>query len=71
MQLLPFGPVNLKDITVGERRRPLDPAKVEELSRSMAEHGQKQPIGVREKRDGGYELVFGAHRFAAAQLSRR
>jgi ParB/RepB/Spo0J family partition protein len=66
-----IGPVNLKDITVGERRRPLDPAKVEELSRSMAEHGQKQPIGVREKRDGGYELVFGAHRFAAAQLSHR
>ena len=43
-----IGPVNLKDITVGERRRPLDPAKVEELSRSMAEHGQKQPIGVIE-----------------------
>jgi ParB/RepB/Spo0J family partition protein len=66
-----IGPVNLKDITVGERRRPLDPAKVEELSRSMAEHGQKQPIGVREKIDGRYELVFGAHRLAAAQLSHR
>ena len=46
---LPIIPVNLKDITVGERRRPLDHAKVVELAASLAEHGQLQLIAVREK----------------------
>jgi len=53
-------------IDVGERLREVDPARVKELAESFLLHGQLQPIGVRRKKERGYDLVFGAHRLAAA-----
>ena len=47
---------------------PLDFAKIAELSESMREVGQLQPILVSERlSDGSYEVVFGTHRFEACK----
>src|SRR5215469_708609 len=68
-------PIDVRDIypdtiEVGDRQRPLDQKKVEELARSMQEHGQKQPIGVRRKGklEAGYLLIYGLHRLEAIKL---
>jgi len=53
-------------ITVGERLRKIDRTRVKELAESFLLHGQLQPIGVKRKKEKGYDLVFGAHRLAAA-----
>lgn len=71
-QLLRNDAVDLDAVLVPERLRPLDPAHVEQISASMAEIGQQQPIAVVERlddRDGEVRLVLvaGYHRLAAAQ----
>ena len=60
--------ISLNRIDVGPRQRPLDRKKVEELAKSIMEHGQKQPIAVRNKPGGGCELIFGYHRLEAMKL---
>lgn len=50
-----------------KRLRGLDEAKVAELAGGMRALGQLQPIGVRAVGEEAYELVFGAHRVAAAR----
>jgi ParB/RepB/Spo0J family partition protein len=63
--------VPITSINPGERRRPLDPVKVQELTESIRRHGLLQPIGVRRvpstkgKFATGYDLVYGHHRLAA------
>jgi len=47
-------------------RTEFDDQKLEELARSIEEHGVIQPIIVRKK-DGGYELVAGERRWRAAK----
>ena len=59
--------IRLEQIGVGERLRAVDADYVALIAASMAETGQMQPIEVR-KTMGGYALVAGAHRLAAAVL---
>lgn len=49
-------------------RRSLSQAELEELARSIQEHGLLQPILVRRVEDG-YELVAGERRWRAAQMA--
>jgi ParB family chromosome partitioning protein len=44
-------------------------AELEELAQSVNEHGVLQPIVVRRKGDGMYELIAGERRFRAAKIS--
>jgi ParB family transcriptional regulator, chromosome partitioning protein len=71
--------VAIDSITVGKRRRPLDPAKLDELAESMRDVGLINPITVtprfsRMKIDGkeeripsGVRLIAGYHRVEAAR----
>ena len=59
--------IPLAEIDEGERLRPVDPEKVEQVRRSMAQIGLRSPIEVRAKPGGGWLLVAGAHRLAAAR----
>ena len=49
-------------------RREFDPAALEELAGSIAQHGILQPLSVRRLSNGGYELISGERRLRAAQL---
>lgn len=64
---MPLQTIRIDQITVPQGRRRLDPAWVETLAGLFASQGQQSPIEV-IARDGGYRLVFGAHRLAAAKL---
>jgi ParB family transcriptional regulator, chromosome partitioning protein len=44
-------------------------AELEELAQSVKEHGVLQPIVVRRKGDGMYELIAGERRFRAAKIA--
>lgn len=48
-------------------RRYFDPQKMEQLTLSVIEHGILEPLLVRSRPDGQYELVAGERRFRAAQ----
>lgn len=54
----------------GNPRRNFDEAALEELAGSIAKRGVIQPIIVRPKGDGRYELVAGERRWRAAQKAR-
>lgn len=58
--------IAISAITVPAGRRRLDPAWVETLAEMMADPQDCSPIEVIE-RDGALQLVFGAHRLAAAR----
>ena len=47
-----------------DRRKTLDPAKVEALAEDILENGQQMPIQVRQGK-GRYVLVEGLHRLEA------
>ncbi len=49
-------------------RRTFDEAKLYELAESIRHHGLIQPITVRPNNDG-FEIVAGARRYRAAQLT--
>jgi ParB family chromosome partitioning protein len=51
-------------------RREFDQASLEQLARSIAEHGVLQPVVVR-RAGSRYELVMGERRFRASQLAGR
>ena len=61
-------PVRLDDIAVEDRLRAVDLAAVEHLAESIDRQGLQNPILIRPRDDGGYVLVAGAHRLAAARL---
>lgn len=61
-------PVSLDDIVIEDRLRTVDPAAAEHLAESIDRQGLQSPILVRRTDDGGYILVAGAHRVAAARL---
>jgi ParB-like nuclease domain len=63
-------PIGLQHINIGKRERPLDRDKVEQIARSLLTEGLLQPVGVRKVKDGGYDLIYGHHRVAAALLNR-
>ena len=60
-------PVPIIDITVEGRLRSIDDDAVDHLAESMARQGQLYPINIRTLDEGGYQLVAGAHRIAAAE----
>lgn len=60
MDLIDENPSNEKIFNMGG---------IEELSDYINEHGFDQPIGLREKGDGRYEIVFGHRRFRAKRKS--
>jgi ParB family chromosome partitioning protein len=50
-------------------RKAFEKAQLEELAQSIREHGVLQPLLVRKKSDGRYELIAGERRWRAAQLA--
>jgi len=50
-------------------RRHFDEAALAELSRSISAHGLMQPVILRSRPQGGYELVAGERRLRAAELA--
>jgi len=63
--------VGLDSIDIAADRRPLNEERVRELAESFRTVGLLQPIGLRMKPDGfnmRYDLIWGAHRLAAAKL---
>ena len=61
--------IQLTEIQAGERLRPVDPEWVEGLAGIMARDGQLTPIEVCRLEHGGFALVTGGHRLAAASLN--
>ncbi len=50
-------------------RRHFDPEALQELADSIKRQGLLQPVVVRERPQGGYELIAGERRWRAAQLA--
>ena len=50
-------------------RRHFDPDALQELADSIAKQGLLQPVVVRARAQGGYELIAGERRWRAAQLA--
>jgi len=50
-------------------RRDIDPERLGELAESIRRHGVVQPVVVRPREAGGYELVAGERRWRAARLA--
>lgn len=68
----PSGPqeqIRLEEIhlPVNQPRRYFDPQAHQNLVESVKEHGILQPLLVRPRQSGGYELVAGERRYRAAQ----
>lgn len=63
-------PIERIDPNPEQPRREFDAEALQQLARSIAEHGVLQPIVVREAGDR-YELVMGERRFRASQLAGR
>ena len=59
--------ISIRDIRVFERLRKIRPQKVKELSESMKDLGQLQPVVLRPA-GSKYRLVAGEHRLEAAKL---
>lgn len=61
--------IDIDEITPNpyQPRETFDQARLDELARSIAEKGIIQPITVREKDGGGYELIAGERRIRAAR----
>lgn len=63
--------VAVSDISPNPRqpRRRFDPQTLEQLAASVSERGVLQPVLLRPRPDGGYELVAGERRWRAAQIA--
>jgi ParB family chromosome partitioning protein len=61
--------VALKDIHANpdQPRTHFDPARIDELTASIKEQGILQPLLVRRRPQGGYELIAGERRFRASK----
>jgi ParB family chromosome partitioning protein len=70
----PSGPQELEvdriDPNPDQPRREFDPAALEQLARSIGQHGVLQPIVVRQAGDR-FELIMGERRFRASKLAGR
>ena len=62
--------VNINDLepNLGQPRKTFNEEELNELSKSILEHGIIQPLIVRE-RNGKYEIVAGERRYSAARLA--
>jgi hypothetical protein len=63
--------VPISQISHGPRKRPLDDRLVAELAKSIEDHCLLQPIGVVQRGDSNFELIFGKHRLEAFKLLQR
>jgi ParB family transcriptional regulator, chromosome partitioning protein len=63
--------VEIDKLEVGTQqpRSHFDVKSIEELAESIRVHGLIQPITVREKEDGKFEIISGERRFRAAKLA--
>jgi ParB family chromosome partitioning protein len=50
-------------------RKYFNPEELDELAKSIKEHGILQPLLLAEKRDGGYEIIAGERRWRGAKLA--
>ncbi len=62
-------PLNQVHPRPDQPRTSMDPEALEELAASIREHGVLQPIRVRPRAGGGYEIIAGERRWRAAQLA--
>lgn len=53
----------------GQARKNFDPEALAELSRSIEQHGLVQPIVVRPKQNGFYEIIAGERRWRASRMA--
>jgi len=53
----------------GQSRKNFDETKLAELAQSIKEHGLIQPVIVREKEKGRYEIIAGERRWRACRLA--
>lgn len=60
--------VDLIHLPIKQPRRYFDPQKMQQLERSIQEHGILEPLLVRPLLNGQYELIAGERRFRAAQI---
>lgn len=60
--------INEVEPNFGQPRKKFDEMELQELSKSILEHGIIQPLIVREK-EGKYEIVAGERRYRAARLA--
>ena len=64
--MLKVNQLNIADIYVPlDRRKEVDPQRVEALAESIMAGNEEQPIHVREDKKRGYILVKGIHRLEA------
>jgi ParB family chromosome partitioning protein len=63
VQHIPIGEIHINPL---QPRRIFDPQEMEELTRSIEQHGILQPLVVHRK-DNGYELIAGERRLRAAK----
>ena len=61
-------PVSLISANADQPRKNFNPETIEELASSIREKGVLQPIIVKKKREGAFEIVCGERRFRAAAL---
>ena len=67
-----FKPENVKKVKIDKitpntwNPKPADPPEMEYIKKSLQQNGYATPILVRRK-DGGYEIIDGQHRFLAAK----
>ncbi|MDA8049022.1 MAG: ParB N-terminal domain-containing protein [Rhodospirillales bacterium] len=59
--------IDLDEIEIEERLRPVDPEQVAKIAISFAEQGQITPIELQAREGGGWRVVSGAHRIASAR----
>lgn len=67
MRMLPLSEIRPHP---GQPRRWFDEEALDDLARSIAQRGVIQPVIVRPRKGGGYELVAGERRWRAAQRAR-
>lgn len=63
--------IPVSSIEVGQRLRPVDPAKVELIADSYRRQGQIAPIEVAPRGPGKWKLVIGLHRLEGARKAGR
>lgn len=61
-------PLDRLDLPEKDLRASVDEDALDELVASLRDHGQLQSIGVLEKENGRFEVVFGARRTRAARI---
>jgi ParB family chromosome partitioning protein len=61
-------PISAIKPAVNQPRKHFKIDELQELAASVKEHGILQPLLVKEKTDGGYELIAGERRYRAAKI---